>query len=59
MKTKVVKKPPRRAPKNVPNLFRPGETMDVAKPDSTSVKVVPLATIAATQRARGLATLKR
>ena len=39
MKIKVVKKPAQRARKNVPNPFRPGETMDVqAKPASTSVK---------------------
>ena len=43
MKIKVVKKPAQRARKNVPNPFRPGETMDVkAKPASTSVKVLPL-----------------
>lgn len=43
MKVKVVKKPARRARKNVPNPFRPGETMDVkAKPASTTVKVLPL-----------------
>lgn len=43
MKIKVVKKPARRARKNVPNPFRPGETMDVkAKPASTTVKVLPL-----------------
>ena len=40
---KVVKKPAQGARKNVPNPFRPGETMDVkAKPASTSVKVLPL-----------------
>ncbi len=39
MKVKVVKKLAQRARKNVPNPFRPGETMDVkAKPASTSVK---------------------
>ena len=43
MKIKVMKKPAKRARKNVPNPFRPGETMDVkAKPASTSVKVLPL-----------------
>ena len=43
MKIKVVKKPAPKARKNVPNPFRPGETMDVkAKPASTSVKVLPL-----------------
>ena len=43
MKIKVVKKPARKARKNVPNPFRPGETMDVtAKPASTAVKVLPL-----------------
>ncbi len=43
MKIKVVKKKAQRARKNVPNPFRPGETMDVkAKPASTAVKVLPL-----------------
>ena len=43
MKIRVMKKPAQRARKNVPNPFRPGETMDVqAKPASTSVKVLPL-----------------
>ena len=43
MKIKVEKKPAQRARKNVPNPFRPGETMDVkAKPASASVKVLPL-----------------
>ena len=43
MKIKVMMKPAQRARKNVPNPFRPGETMDVkAKPASTSVKVLPL-----------------
>ena len=43
MKIKVNKKPARRARKNVPNPFRPGETMDVkAKPASTTVKILPL-----------------
>ncbi len=43
MKIKVVKKAARRAKKNVPNPFRPGEMMDVkAKPASTTVKVLPL-----------------
>ena len=43
MKIKVVKKPAQRARKNVPNPFRPGETMDVkAKPASASVKVLSL-----------------
>ena len=43
MKIKVVQKPAQRARKNVPNPFRPGETMDVkAKPASTSVKILPL-----------------
>ena len=40
MKMVVVKKPARKAQKNVPNPFRPGETMDVAaKPASKVVKV--------------------
>lgn len=43
LKVKTVKKPARKARKNVPNPFRPGETMDIAaKPASTKVKVVPL-----------------
>ncbi|MFK8021851.1 MAG: HU family DNA-binding protein [Pseudomonadales bacterium] len=43
LKIKTVKKPARKARKNVPNPFRPGETMDVAaKPASTNVKVVAL-----------------
>lgn len=43
LKIKTVKKPARKAKKNVPNPFRPGETMDVAaKPASIAVKVSPL-----------------
>lgn len=43
LQIKTVKKPARKAQKNVPNPFRPGETMDVAaKPASTAVKVLPL-----------------
>lgn len=43
LKIKTVKKPARKARKNVPNPFRPGETMDVAaKPASTNVKVLAL-----------------
>ena len=43
MKVKTVKKPARKAQKNVPNPFRPGELMDIAaKPASTKVKVLPL-----------------
>lgn len=43
MKVKTVKKPARKAQKNVPNPFRPGELMDIAaKPASTRVKVLPL-----------------
>ena len=43
MKVKTVKKPARKAQKNVPNPFRPGEFMDIAaKPASTRVKVLPL-----------------
>jgi len=42
-KIKTVKKPAQKARKNVPNPFRPGETMDIpAKPASTRVKVTPL-----------------
>lgn len=43
LKIKTVKRPARPAKKNVPNPFRPGETMDVAaKPASIRVKVLPL-----------------
>lgn len=43
MKIKTVKKPARKAQKNVPNPFAPGEFMDVkAKPASTRVKILPL-----------------
>jgi len=43
MKIKTVKKPARKAQKNVPNPFRPGELMDIkAKPASIRVKVLPL-----------------
>ena len=43
LKIKTVKKPARKAQKNVPNPFRPGEFMDIAaKPASTKVKVLPL-----------------
>ncbi|MFB0970715.1 MAG: HU family DNA-binding protein, partial [Pseudomonadales bacterium] len=43
LKIKTVKKPAAKARKNVPNPFRPGETMDIAaKPASTKVKVLPL-----------------
>lgn len=43
LKIKTVKKPAKKARKNVPNPFRPGETMDIAaKPASTKVKVLPL-----------------
>ena len=43
LKIKTVKKPARKARKNVPNPFRPGEVMDVAaKPASTKIKVLPL-----------------
>ena len=43
LKIKTVKKPARKAKKNVPNPFKPGEMMDVAaKPASTSVKILPL-----------------
>lgn len=43
LKIKTVKKPARKARKNVPNPFKPGETMDVAaKPASTTVKVLAL-----------------
>ena len=43
LKIVTIKKPARKAKKNVPNPFRPGEMMDVAaKPASTSVKIRPL-----------------
>lgn len=43
MKVSAVKKPARKARKNVPNPFKPGETMDVAaKPASVQVKIRPL-----------------
>lgn len=43
LKIKTVKKPARKAQKNVPNPFKPGETMDVAaRPASTAVKILPL-----------------
>lgn len=43
LKIKAVKKPAKKARKNVPNPFKPGELMDVAaKPASISVKVLPL-----------------
>lgn len=43
MKIATVKKPARKAKKNVPNPFKPGELMDVAaKPASISVKIRPL-----------------
>ncbi len=43
LKIKCVKKPARKAQKNVPNPFKPGELMDVAaKPASTRVKILPL-----------------
>ncbi|MBV1877857.1 MAG: HU family DNA-binding protein [Pseudomonadales bacterium] len=43
LKIKTVIKPARKARKNVPNPFRPGELMDVAaKPKSTKIKVLPL-----------------
>ena len=42
MKIKTVKKPARKARRNVPNPFQPGEFMDVkAKPASTRVKILP------------------
>jgi nucleoid DNA-binding protein len=43
LKIKTVQKPARKARKNVPNPFKPGEFMDVkAKPASTKIKVLPL-----------------
>lgn len=43
LKIKAVKQPAKPARKNVPNPFKPGEFMDIAKkPASTRVKVQPL-----------------
>lgn len=43
LKVKTVKRPARPARKNVPNPFKPGETMDIPKkPATTKVKVLPL-----------------
>lgn len=43
MKVTVIRKPAQPARKNVPNPFKPGETMDVAaKPARNVVKVRPL-----------------
>ncbi|GJM13931.1 MAG: hypothetical protein DHS20C12_23340 [Pseudohongiella sp.] len=43
LKIKSVQRPARPARKNVPNPFRPGELMDIArKPATTRVKVLPL-----------------
>jgi nucleoid DNA-binding protein len=43
LKIKAVKKPAQPARKNVPNPFKPGEFMDIAKkPASTRVKILPL-----------------
>jgi nucleoid DNA-binding protein len=43
LRVKVVQTPARPARKNVPNPFRPGETMNVAaKPARRKLKVVPL-----------------
>jgi len=43
MKIQTVRKPARKARKNVPNPFKPGETMDVAaRPAHTVVKIRPL-----------------
>ena len=43
LKIKSVQRPARPARKNVPNPFRPGETMDIPrKPATTRVKVLPL-----------------
>ena len=43
LKIKTVQKPAKKAQKNVPNPFKPGETMDVkARPASVQVKVLPL-----------------
>ncbi|NRB39518.1 MAG: HU family DNA-binding protein [Pseudomonadales bacterium] len=43
LKVEAKKKPARKAQKNVPNPFKPGETMDIAaKPASIQIKVKPL-----------------
>jgi nucleoid DNA-binding protein len=43
LKIKSVVRPARPARKNVPNPFKPGETMDIPrKPATTRVKVLPL-----------------
>lgn len=43
LKISAVKKPAKKARKNVPNPFKPGEVMDVAaKPASVQVKIRPL-----------------
>jgi len=43
LKIKTVKKPARKAQKNVPNPFKPGDLMDIAaKPATTRVKFLPL-----------------
>ena len=43
LKIKTVQVPARKAQKNVPNPFRPGETMDVAaRPATVKVRVTPL-----------------
>ncbi|MCB0343604.1 MAG: HU family DNA-binding protein [Bdellovibrionales bacterium] len=43
LKIKTIKKPARKARKNVPNPFKPGELMDIkAKPASIRVKCLPL-----------------
>ena len=43
LKIKAVKKPAQAARKGVPNPFKPGETMDIAKkPASVRIKVLPL-----------------
>jgi nucleoid DNA-binding protein len=43
LKITTVKRPAKKARKNVPNPFKPGEFMDVAaKPASTQVKIRPL-----------------
>lgn len=48
LKIQTVKKPARKAKKNVPNPFKPGELMDVAaKPASIAVKVRPLSKLKA------------
>ena len=43
LKVRKVRTPARKARKNVPNPFKPGETMDIpSKPASSKLRIVPL-----------------